>query len=176
MSLPLISVWFAEFYWQYKYQGNNRTYILAANYPQAFFTNLSKYYRPISSGLCPLILFHLALGASRAETCMYVHNWQSTVISHSYQRKVLGLGRTMEARQKPLCSKTRPDNHGTGQSIKPIISNLLGGGLNSSYRHFTMPTVPSRTSENVGGNAASVHRTMVLVYGNITMHLIIFTV
>lgn len=145
--LSLINVSIAAFYWQYKDQENNRLQILAANYPQNLLANPSRYSVFQSLSLLssrphlPVFSLNTELKGSRASHVQCVHNWHFTVISNSYQRRVLGWEEQWGPDKSVApCSESRPDNRSIGQSIKPIISNLLMGGLNSSPRYSTMPT------------------------------------
>lgn len=74
-----------------------------------------------------------------------MHNWHFTVISNSYQRRVLGPQRTMRARQKRgfALREWAVITTAQGRSIKPIISNLLMGS--KQFPHIPRTTRTARS-------------------------------
>lgn len=102
-----------------------RLQILAVNHSHDPLSHPPRYSITLSF---PTLSFHSTQSWKGAGPCTYVHNWHFTVISNSYQRRVLGCKEQWEPdKSVALCSESCPDNRSIGRSIKPIISNLLMG-------------------------------------------------
>lgn len=124
-SLSLMNVSLAFFYWQYEDQENNKTPdSCSKSFSRPALTPVTIFHHLIF----PTLSFHSTQSWKGAGPCTYVHNWHFTVISNSYQRRVLGCKEQWEPdKSVALCSESCPDNRSIGRSIKPIISNLLMG-------------------------------------------------